>query len=111
MKHSLNILQLISLLMIVSCSPKNLNGIYQNQYSHKLKIKDSTFQLLTYDGMNGTYYCNGIIKTKGNSIILKQNAEELKGEILNVFKCDSMILNRKNVRKLSNEEYTFKRKK
>ena len=97
--------------MIVSCSPKNLNGIYQNQYLHKLEIKDSIFQLLTYDGMNGTYYCNGIIKTKGNSIILKQNPEELKSEILNVFKCDAMILYRKNFRKLSNEEYTFKRKK
>ena len=61
--------------------------------------------------MNGNYYCNGIIKTKDNSIILKQNTEELKGEILDVFKCDSKILNRKNFRKLSNEEYTFKRKK
>ena len=88
-----------------------MNGIYQNKYEHKLEIKDSTFQLLTYDGMEGIYYCNGIIETKGDSIFFIQNTEQLKGEIFNVFKCDSMILTKKNYRKLYNEEYIFKRKK
>jgi len=83
--------------------------LYLNEYSHKLEIKDSTFQITTYDGMNGIYYCNGIIKTKGDSIILMQNTEQLKEESFNVFKCDSMILIKKNNRRIHNNEYSFKR--
>ena len=111
MKYSLRILQLISLFIIVSCSPKNLNGIYENEYSHRLEIKDSTFRLITYGGMDEIYFCNGIIQVKGDSIIFIQNTEELKGEFFNVFKCDSMILTKKNYKKLYNDIYIFRRKK
>jgi len=99
---------ILTCLTLISCGNRNYEGIYKNQFNHSLTIEDSTFEYVTYDGMQGVYYSYGKVSEKKNSIILTNDSIK-NACCYNSVQIKTIILEKKSYRKLKNSDYSFRK--
>lgn len=99
---------LIICLVFINCGKKSYEGTYVNQFGHTLIIKDSTFEYISYDGMQGVYYNFGKVSENKYSMVLINDSIK-NASFFNSVKLDTITLKKKKS-KLRNSDYTFRKK-